>query len=133
MKQKQKGCSIKGSTALVLWVLVVTTCASRASQQDKHPGISVPDECADGNGRRQLVDVPTAADPLESTSNQHYQRGLELLASGYRTAAEKEFRQAVEERPAHAQFVDSLAKLYIAESQLNAALDVVRDYTRVCG
>ena len=133
MRQKHKGCSIKRSKALILSVLVVASCASRASQQDKRPGISVPDECADGNGRSQLLDAPAAADPLASTSNQHYERGVELLSSGYRTAAEKEFRQAVEQRPAHAQFVDSLAKLYIADSQPNAALDVVRDYTRVCG
>jgi tetratricopeptide (TPR) repeat protein len=112
---------------------VFASCASRASQQDKRPGISVPDECADGNGRAQLLDTPTTAGPLESTSNQHYERGVELLSSGYRTAAEKEFRQAVEQRPAHAQFIDSLAKLYITESQPEAALDVVRDYTRLCG
>src|ERR1700722_2866376 len=133
MKQKQKGSSLKRSAALVFSVLVVATSASRAFQQDKRLGVSVPDECADGNGRPELFNLPTAPNPLESTSNQHYERGLELLSSGYRTAAEKEFRQAVEERPTHAQFVNSLAKLYIAESQVNAALDVVREYTKVCG
>ena len=63
MRQKHKGCSIKRSKALILSVLVVASCASRASQQDKRPGISVPDECADGNGRSQLLDVPARGRP----------------------------------------------------------------------
>jgi tetratricopeptide (TPR) repeat protein len=133
MKQKKKGCSIKHSTALVLWILLVTTCASRAAQQEKSPGISVPGECAAGNGSLQQFGIPTAPDPLGSTSNQHYERGIQLLSSGDRTAAEREFRQAVDLRPTHPQFVDSLAKLYITEGRANAALDVVRDYTRICG
>ena len=131
--QKKKGCSTTRFIALVLSVLVVASFASRASQQERPAGISVPVECAEGAGSPQLFEGPTARDPLEQSSNQHYSRGLELNSSGDRSAAEKELRKAVEERPAHAQFVDSLAKLYIAESQPNAALEVIRDYTRVCG
>jgi tetratricopeptide (TPR) repeat protein len=126
MRREKNGSSIKRSTALVLWALVLASCSSRASQKDL-PGFSVPDECQEGNGRARLT-----GGPLES-SNQHYERGVALLSSGDRTAAEREFRQAVEERPAQAQFVDSLAKLYIVERQANAALDVVRDYTKICG
>lgn len=120
-------------TAIVLSVLVIAGSASQALEQEKPPGSSPPTDCADGNGRPQLLDVPTARDPYEASSNQHYQRGLELSSSGERTAAVKEFGQALEERPADARFVDSLAKLYILDSQPNAALEVIRAYTKVCG
>jgi tetratricopeptide (TPR) repeat protein len=72
-------------------------------------------------------------DPLEKSSSQHYERGLDLYSSDDRTGAEQEFRKAVEEAPANGQFVASLTKLYVAGSQPNAALEVIRSYTKVCG
>ena len=58
---------------------------------------------------------------------------MELYSSGDKAGAEQEFRKAVEERPTEGQFVASLAKLYVAESQPNPALEVIRSYTKVCG
>jgi tetratricopeptide (TPR) repeat protein len=80
-----------------------------------------------------LHNGPTLQDPLEGSSDQHHERGLQLYSAGDKATAEQEFRKAVAERPAHGPFVESLAKLYIAEANPNAALDVIRDYTRICG
>lgn len=87
----------------------------------------------DGYGAPQLLNPPGSRDPLEKLSDEHYARGLELYSSGDRAGAEQEFRKAVEERPTDGRFVVSLAKLYVAESQPNPALEVIRGYTKVCG
>jgi tetratricopeptide (TPR) repeat protein len=113
-------------------VLVICGCASGARQQGT-ASVSAPAECLNGYVARQLFEAPALQDPFEKSSNQHYERGMELYSSGDKTAAEQEFRKAVEERPANGQFVASLAKLYIAESRPNLALDVIRNYTKVCG
>jgi tetratricopeptide (TPR) repeat protein len=118
--------------AHVLSVLVIANCSSRAFQQGT-TDVSAPAECLNGYGTPQLLDPPALQDPLENLSNQLYEHGIELYSSGDKTAAEQELRKAVEERPANGQFVASLAKLYIAESRPNPALDVVRNYTKVCG
>ena len=118
--------------ALVVSVLVICNCASRASQQGL-AGASSPAECMNGYGAPQLLDAPGLRDPLDKSSNQHYERGLDLYSSGDRAGAEQEFRKAVEERPTDGQFVASLTKLYVAESQPNAALEIIRSYTNVCG
>ncbi len=118
--------------ALVVSVLVIGNCTSWASQQGL-AGASSPAECLNGYGPPQLFDTPLTGDPFEKSSNQHYERGLDLYSSGDRAGAEQEFRKAVDERPADGQFVASLTKLYVAQSQPNAALEVIRSYTKVCG
>ncbi len=118
--------------ALVLSVLVICACGCNAYQQGT-ASIPAPAECLNGYGARQLFEAPAPQDPIEAESNQHYQQGLELYASGDKTAAEREFRKAVGERPANGQFVASLAKLYIADSQTSPALELIRSYTKVCG
>lgn len=118
---------------LVVSFLVITNGTSRASQQRPTGASAPPAECMNGYGGPQLLDTPALQDPLEKSSNQHYYRGLNLYSSGDRTGAEQEFRKAVEERPADGQFVASLTKLYVAASQPNAALEVIRSYTKVCG
>jgi tetratricopeptide (TPR) repeat protein len=118
--------------ALVVSVLVICNCASRASQQGL-AGASAPAECMNGYGAPQLLDAPALRGPLEKSSNLHYERGLDLYSSGDRAGADQEFRKAVEERPTDGQFVASLTKLYVAESQPNAALEVIRSYTKACG
>ncbi len=118
--------------ALVVLVVMIGNYGSRASEQGP-AAISAPAECMDGYGAAQLLDAPAAQDPLENLGKQHYAHGLELYSSGDRRGAEQEFHKAIEERPTDGQFVASLAKLYIAESQPNPALDVIRNYTKVCG
>jgi tetratricopeptide (TPR) repeat protein len=132
MRQKTKGCLPMRFAALVVPVLVIANCASQASQQGR-AGVSVPAECMSGYGVPQLLNAPALQDPLEEASNQHYEHGLELYSSGDRAGAEQEFRKAVEENPTEGQFAASLSKLYVAESQPNAALEVIRAYTKVCG
>ena len=132
MPQKKKGCLPMRFAALVASVAIIGSYGSRASQQGS-AGVSAPSECMDGYGAPQLVNAPAARNPLEKSSNQHYEHGLDLYSSGDRSGAEQEFRKAVEERPTDGQFVASLAKLYVAESQANPALEVIRSYTKVCG
>jgi tetratricopeptide (TPR) repeat protein len=129
---EEKGWPQMRFAALVVSVLVICNCASQASQQGL-AGASAPAECMNGYGAPQLLDAPALLDPLEKSSSQHYERGLDLYSSGDRAGAEQEFRKAIEERPTDGQFVASLTKLYVAESQPNAALEVIRSYTKVCG
>ena len=117
--------------AFVLAVLVICNCASWASQQSK-AGVSTPAEFMNGYGIPQLSSAPALQD-LDASSNQHYERGMQLYLSGDKIAAEQELRKAVEERPANGQFAASLTKFYIADSQPSPALEVIRNYTKVCG
>ncbi len=118
--------------AQVLLLLVIGICTGHAFQQ-RPTGGSASAGCLNGYGAPQLFPSPALEDPLESLSNRHYEHGIELYASGDKRSAEQEFRKAIDESPANGQYVASLAKLYVAESQPNPAIEVIRNYTKVCG
>ena len=118
---------------LSVLVLLLGSLASGVAAEQKSSVAPPPVDCRDGNGPLQLLNPSLQDDLLEQSAEQHYEHAQQLYSAGDTAAAENESRKAIEERPAHGPFVESLARLYIAQSRYDAAIAVIRGYTNLCG
>jgi tetratricopeptide (TPR) repeat protein len=69
----------------------------------------------------------------QQSARARYQRGLELISDGDAPGAEKEFKAALAEDPGDSSYVRELARVYIAAKRYEDAIQVIRDYTKLCG
>lgn len=120
-----------GRNGLVPLLLCLLLCCSVAGAEEQAP--KKVGDCASGSTIQAAPLGAISEDLRQVYAEQAYERGLQLYSHGNKSAAEAEFRHAMAGRPGREEYVKTLVKFYIQESNYQAAVTAIRDYVSVCG
>jgi protein O-GlcNAc transferase len=123
---------------LLAWLLAFAageSLAVRLSNAQSKQEVGTQARCSNSAASPELLSSPDLnfQDVEKQAEAEHYADGLRLNSEGDEAGAEREFKAALAEAPREGAYVWELGLLYIAEKRYNAAIEVVRDYTRLCG